>query len=94
MHYYYHHRMATVTFGQRLRCERCEHEWNARSERKPVSAPVRHAWDSHAQQKGGTRPRIRSVRELAAFGMWADRPETDEELLEQLRRGWGDAETE
>lgn len=89
--------MTTVTFGQRLRCKRCEHEWNARSERKPVQCPRCKStrWDSHAQREGtAALPKIRSVRELAAFGMWADRPETDEELLEQLRRGWGDAETE
>ena len=28
--------------------------------------------------------------QLAAFGMWADRPETDEELLEILGSGWGE----
>lgn len=89
--------MTTVTFGQRLHCERCEHEWNARSERKPVQCPRCKStrWDRQAKRKdAATRPKIRSVRELAAFGMWADRLETDEELLEQLRRGWGDAETE
>jgi len=26
--------------------------------------------------------------DLPDFGIWADRPETDEELLEEMGRGW------
>lgn len=87
--------MTTVTFGQRLRCERCEHEWNARSERKPVQCPRCKStrWDLPPGDAAGTKPikRVRSFLDLEAFGMWADRTETDEELLAELRSGWGDA---
>ncbi len=89
--------MTTVSFGQRLRCERCGHEWNARSERKPVQCPRCKStrWDTRRYRYEVPAGRkVRSVRELKAFGMWADRPETDEELLGQLRSGWRDAEPE
>jgi hypothetical protein len=31
---------------------------------------------------------------IPAFGMWADRPESDEELLKELGTGWGRGDTE
>jgi hypothetical protein len=40
--------------------------------------PVRH----------GTQD-FRDLSKHAAFGMWADRTESDEELLDELRSGWG-----
>jgi hypothetical protein len=54
-------------------------------ETKAVDKPVR-------RRKSFIRPGTQKFDDLAslpAFGMWADRPETDEELLDKLRSGWG-----
>jgi hypothetical protein len=50
---------------------------------------------SKKRSKARTMPPIRrgsqdfDFSKLPAFGMWKDRPETDEEILEEMRSGWG-----
>lgn len=52
------------------------------------------------KRRSGARPKPSDRRgkqdfdftKLASFGMWADRPETDEELLHLLGSGWGHPE--
>ena len=100
---YYDNSMTTV--GEKITCQRCQHEWYARIPRPPVQCPrcKSPAWD-RPNQVAETRVRYKpESREISirrgsqnfdfkkepAFGMWADRTESDEQLLEQLRSGWG-----
>lgn len=83
-----------ITVGQRLTCLRCGHEWNTRSERKPVQCPRCKStrWDTPRRRTTGKRAKDFSFADLPAFGMWADLTVTDEELLNRLGAGWGKPE--
>jgi hypothetical protein len=48
------------------------------SPRKKKNLPIR----------AGTQE-FEDLETLPAFGMWADRTETDEELLDVMKSGWG-----
>ena len=76
--------------GAALQCLRCGHEWNTRTERKPVQCPrcKSPAWDRNrlpVYLSPGERP---SFAEIASWGVWKDRPESDEELLIKLGSPW------
>ena len=83
--------------GAALQCLRCGHEWNTRTERKPVQCPrcKSPAWDRNRLPPARPRPKdLPSFSEIPAFGAWADRTESDEEILAEIRRGWGPIESD
>lgn len=101
----YYHNMSDVQIGQRLECRRCRHAWNTRTERRPVQCPKCKStgWETDRvmlETANGWIERDELWRiqretdwsKIPAFGAWADRTETDEEILAEMRRGWGTRE--
>ena len=98
----YYHNMADVEIGQRLECRKCHHTWNTRIQRKPVQCPKckSTSWDKDQIMVRTSAGEISLAElwelqkktdftKLPSFGMWADREESDEELLRELGGGFG-----
>ena len=73
----------TITV-EAYRCRRCGHVWRAR---RP-GIPIRCAKCKSPYWRT-SRSRTVDFTKVPAFGIWSDRPESDEELLKELGTGWG-----